>query len=337
MRTDVIVNTTARLYAARPRLVERLHRAAGSSARVHETATLAALDAAAGRIAAAGSDLVVLSGGDGTFMAGVTALARAFGEARLPRLALLPGGTVATVARNWGFVGDPVDLLTRLLQTGENLRFTPRPTLRVTGWSGGLLTSDDDDDERLGFIFGTGLVASFFDVYYARGARGYAGAARIVARIFAESFWGGALARRVLAPLPCTLEVDGRPLAPQAWSLICAAVVRDLGLHMRVTYRAGEDPGRPHLVASPLPSRQLGPRAPRVLAGRTIGGEGHFDDLVREFVVRFPGGSGPYVLDGDILHAGAVRVGAGPVLEVAAPLSDGGDSVPAAAARGPRS
>jgi diacylglycerol kinase (ATP) len=314
MRIDVIVNTTARLYATRPRLVDRLRRAcreAGAEARVHGTATLAELDAAVGEIAARGTDLVVLSGGDGTFMAGVTALVRAFGEARLPRLGLLPGGTVATVARNWGMKGEPVALLERLLRDRDRLRFVARPTLRVAGVGAGVA------EERIGFIFGTGLVASFFDVYYARGARGHAGAARIVARIFAESFVGGPLARRVLDPLPCTIEVEGRRLGPEAWSLVCAAVVRDLGIHMLVTYRAGEDPARPHLVASPLASRQLGPRAPLVLAGRSIGGRGHFDDLVRDFVVRFPGGPGPYVLDGDILRAEEVRVGAGPVIQVA--------------------
>jgi diacylglycerol kinase (ATP) len=316
MRIDVIVNTTARRYAADPRLVDRLRRVSNEgkyAAAVHETATLEALAATAGALAARGTDLVVLSGGDGTFMAGVTALARAFGEDRLPRLALLPGGTVATVARNWGMAGDPVALLERLLRDPDRLRFVARPTLRVSGVTGGASSG-----ERLGFIFGTGLVASFFDEYYARGARGYAGAARIVGRIFAESFWGGPLARRVLDPLPCTIEVEGRRLGPEAWSLVCAAVVRDLGIHMLVTYRAGEDPARPHLVASPLPSSQLGPRAPLVLAGRSIGGRDHFDDLVRGFTVRFPPGGGPYVLDGDVLRTDEVRVAAGPAIHVAA-------------------
>jgi hypothetical protein len=149
-----------------------------------------------------------------------------------------------------------------------------------------------------------------------------------VARVFVESFWGGSLARRVLDPLPCSIEVEGRRLAPEAWSLICAAVVRDLGIHMLVTYRAGEDPARPHLVASPLPSQKLGPRAPLVLAGRSIGGRGHFDDLVRDFVVRFPGKVGPYVLDGDVLRAGSVRVSGGPVIHVAAAPAWGARAAP---------
>jgi hypothetical protein len=61
-----------------------------------------------------------------------------------------------------------------------------------------------------------------------------------------------------------------------------------------------------------------------VLAGRRIGGPGHFDDLVREFEVRFgealgAPAEGLYVLDGDILRARAVQVAAGPAIAVLQP------------------
>ncbi|MGK3999836.1 diacylglycerol/lipid kinase family protein [Sorangium sp. So ce1024] len=324
MRIDVIVNTTARRYRARPALIDRMTAACAGAAELHPTASVAELAEVCDRIAQRGTDLVVLSGGDGSFMAGVTALARAFGERSLPPLALLPGGTVATVARNWGMVGDPAELLARLVRERRDLHggavlrgAVRRPTLRARA------TTRSGVEERIGFIFGTGLVASFFDVYYERGGDGIGAAARIVARVFVESFYGGACARRVLDPLPCTIEVEGRPLAPRAWSLICSSVVRDLGLHMRVTYRAGEDLDRPHLVASALPPRSLGPRAPLVLAGRRIGGKDHFDDLVRDFTVRFGASAGtasrdegPYILDGDPLRASEIRISAGPAIDV---------------------
>ena len=106
MRIDVVVNANARLHATRPRLLDRMRRLCDGLATVHPTATLDELEATAGELAARGSDLVILSGGDGTYMAGVTALARAFGEDRLPRIGLVPGGTVATVARNTEHAGD---------------------------------------------------------------------------------------------------------------------------------------------------------------------------------------------------------------------------------------
>jgi diacylglycerol kinase family enzyme len=313
MRIDVIVNTTARLYKRGPERLEKARRACAGAADLHLTSSLPELQAACSAIAKRGSDLVILSGGDGSFMAGVTALERAFGKgARLPRIALLPGGTVATIARNWGFAGAPEAHLADLIEHRAELQTSLRPSLRVASRIG------SESIERLGFIFGTGLVAKFFEVYYAEGAGGYAGSARIFARVFAGSFVGGAYARRVLEPLPCSLEVDGRRLEPEAWSLICAAVVRDLGLRMRLTYRAGEDLRRPHLVATPLPPHKLGPRAPLVLAGKPIGGRGHFDDLIGELTIRFPG-EGPFVLDGDMLRAEEVRVTAGPPLEVVLP------------------
>ncbi|AGP40541.1 diacylglycerol/lipid kinase family protein [Sorangium cellulosum] len=328
MRIDVIVNTTARRYRAKPSLIDRMSAACAGAAELHPTSNVAELAEVCDRIARRGTDLVALSGGDGSFMAGVTALARAFGERSLPPLVLLPGGTVATVARNWGMTGDPAVLLERIIHEARGLRsgaalpgIVRRPTLRARattrgGGGGGV-------EERIGFIFGTGLVASFFDVYYERGGDGYGAAARIVSRVFIESFYGGSCARRVLEPLPCTIEVEGRRLAPRAWSLVCSSVVRDLGIHMRVTYRAGEDLERPHLVASALPPRELGPRAPLVLAGRRIGGRDHFDDLVRDFTVRFDGapapGDGPYILDGDPLRASEIRISAGPAIDVLSP------------------
>jgi diacylglycerol kinase (ATP) len=323
LRIDVIVNTTARHFRGSSLLDDVLATCAGR-ADLHPTSSLAELDEVCALLAERGTDLCALAGGDGSFMAGTTALARAFGERRLPRLALVPGGTAATVARNWVSSRGALETLRRLFAAGDALGFSRRPTLRVRelarAGDSAAAASSAGDAERIGFIFGTGLVARFFEEYYARGARGYSGAAAIVARVFAESFVGGAYARKILDPLPCTVEAEGRRLAPEAWSLVCASVVPDLGIHMMVTYRAGEDLARPHLVASALPPRALGPRAPLVLLGKRIGGEGHFDDLVESFVVRFPeagDGRGPYVLDGDMLRAAAVEVTAGPPVDVA--------------------
>lgn len=252
------------------------------------------------------AERVVLCGGDGTFMAGVTALADA-GFDPLPELVFAPGGTVATVAKNLGQRRGLLDAVRAATGDASALSRVVQPTLSVAEAGG---------PRRIGFIFGTGLVARFFQRYYAGGAGGYRAAARIVARVFVGSFVSDAYSRSILDPLPCTLAVDGRELSPRAYSLVVSSVVRDLGLHMLVTHRAAEDPERPHLVASPLSARALGPQAPRVLFGRRLRGEGCFDDLVRELRLRFPDGPGPYVLDGDLLRAEEVTVTAGPRIAV---------------------
>lgn len=306
----LVVNPHARWHQRNPSLIGRMR--AIASARqvvVHVTEDLPSLRRVAVELAAAGAPLVLLSGGDGTLMQGVSALAEAYGDHHLPVVAPLPAGTAGTVARNWGVAGDPGATLARLLQRPR--RILHRPTLDVR-WSDGGTKA-----RRVGFIVGTGLVANFFRRYYAQGAPGYVGSAAIVARVFTESFVGGPVAREILTPLPCRLIVDGVPAEPDAWSLVCAAVVKNLGLHLMVTHRAGDDPQRPHLVATPLPPRSLGPRAPLVFAGKPLGGAGSIDRLTRDFRIEFPGEGGPFVLDGDLLEAETVTVRAGPPLRVA--------------------
>ena len=308
-RVDVIVNRLARHLASDNGLVRVLARAADEAgASLHETRSVDELHRVATDLAARGTDCVVLAGGDGSYMAGTSALARAFGE-KLPTLAFAPGGTASTVLRNWGFHGPKDRYASQVILAaarGGGL-VTARSTLRVR---------DDEGRDSVGFIFGAGLVASFFDAYYASSLQGYAGAAVIVARVFAGSFVGGTLARRVLDPVPMTLTLDGEERAPRAFSLVAASVVRNLGLHMILLYRAAHASPGVHVVASALGARALGPQLPRVLSGRPLGGEGHVDAIARDVVLHFTGspGSGAYVLDGELLRAREVRVSPGPVL-----------------------
>ncbi len=320
----VIVNALARRWREAPQLLASARALVEGRATLHVTHDLAELEAAARR--AADAEVVVLSGGDGTYGAGISALHRVLG--RLPKVALAPGGTVGTIARSLGVDAgrrDPVVGLARALHAAHAGRRIKRtPTLAVR----------HDHGEALGFIVGSGLVASFFELYdqgaaaaLASGASEVTGpssgggnlaAARIVTRVFLESFFGGPLAERVLSPLPCAISVDGRALPFPASSLVVASVLRDLGLGMRVTHRGGEDPTRPHVVVSGLQPRTLGPRMFRVLRGVPIAGpeEAHFDGLVGALTVDFGGGGGPWVLDGDLRRSRQIVVRGGPCVDL---------------------
>jgi diacylglycerol kinase family enzyme len=307
LSTHVVINRSARHLRGDTALYRAIL-ASASGATVHETKNIGELDAVADAIAKQSGKIVVLCGGDGSYMAGVTALAKAFGEHALPVIALGPGGTVSTVARNWGMSGSLESYAKRILRAAieGDARTQSRPTLRVR---------DSNESERIGFIFGAGLVAQFFDVYNASSEQGYSGAAKIVARIFGGSFVGGALAKKILTPVPCEIEIDGKISPARAFSLIVAAVVKDLGLHMHVLHRAAEDPKRVHLVASPLGPFLLGPQLPLVVAGKSLRGKNHVDALAKKFRVTFTQNSA-YVLDGDTLRARWVEVSAGPELRV---------------------
>jgi diacylglycerol kinase family enzyme len=248
----------------------------------------------------------VLVGGDGTFMAGVSALARRF-QGALPPVSFVAGGTVATLARHWGVQGSLERAVARAVD-GTELRAQERPSLLV----------EANGTRRVGFTFGTGLVARFFEEYYAAGAHGTRTAGGLFARVFVGSFLKTPLAERVLGPLPCRLSVDGETCSGGGYSLIVSSVLEEVGLGLRVTYRAGEDRNRLHLVASTAAPRELGPQALRVLRGRPLRPPGTLDRLVREFMVDFGTQPGPFVLDGDLYLGTCVRVAPGPTLTVLA-------------------
>jgi diacylglycerol kinase family enzyme len=308
--TDVVVNRGASLLRADGGLRQVIAEAAAlGGARIHETWTLDDLEQVARGIAARGSRAVVLAGGDGSYMSGVSALTRAYGSRPLPPIALAPGGTVCTVARNLGMSGSARDYAARIVRSvcDETAPSEARSTLRVR---------DDGGGHRVGFIFGGGLVVRFFEAYYEAPEQGLRAAAGIVARIFAGSLTGSAHAKRMLGPTRCSLVVDGGAQGGREWSLLLASVVRDVGLHVLVPYRAGEALDRFHVVASALSPRGLGAQLPRALAGRPLEGEPRVDALARTLRVQFDGEPGGYVLDGDLFRARAVSVEAGPVLSL---------------------
>lgn len=321
---DVVLNRTAQRLGRRgePSAVRDAILAAArrGGARIHETRDLGELARVARTIASRGADAVVLAGGDGSVMRGLSALAQAFGGATLPPIGFAPGGTMCTIARNHGMRGKAHAWAERVVRAACDGNASVRrvPTLRV---------HDDAADvadvtpagNRLGFIFGSGLVARFFEVYDSAPRQGLVTAASLAARIFAGSFTGSAFSRRILEPAPCELTVDGSTQAARTWSLVLASVVRDVGLHFLVPYRAGEQVERFHAVASGLSSRALGRQLPRVLAGRPLKGEPRVDALARSLHVTFGSESGAYILDGDLFRARGVTVEVGPAIALLVP------------------
>jgi hypothetical protein len=313
----IILNRNARglgIASDLPRTLERL-----GGCRVLESRTLEHLGTIASTVAETRSDVVALAGGDGTVMEGLSALARAYRarDAALPKIAILPAGTFSTIAKNLGLPRRTTPYAKRVLEAvaANEIRTRPHPTLHVRDACGG---------DRIGFIFGTGLVAGFFDLYDALPDQGVLSATWLVARLFGGAFTGSDLAKRVLTPTSLRLDIDGRALPDEHYSLVVSSVLRDVGLHVRPTHRAGEDPARIHLVASTRHAINLAMQLPLVMAARPMRGGGHVDALAETFRVTFDGALRSYVLDGDRIEAGGpnqeawVTVSRGPDIDLVA-------------------
>lgn len=274
--------------------------------RIHEPSTLSELEQVARGLASRGARVVLLAGGDGTFMRCLSALGTTFDPRSLPIVGIVPAGTVGTVARNLGFAGMTIRTLVSAA-CSPAVSGAPQPTLRVR---------DGSSTERVGFIFGAGLVTRFFDLYHRSARPGLVTASTLAARVFAGSLFGSRLAAHVLSPVPSMLAIDGLVREGRGWSLVVASVLRDLGLHFLVTYRAGSEARRFHVVASGLPPSELGRQMPRVIAGRGLLGQPHVDALAGSLQLSFEAGEDGYVLDGDVFRASSVTVEAGPIVPI---------------------
>jgi diacylglycerol kinase (ATP) len=298
-RLAVVLNPNAHGVRRAPGLAERLRAIVGDSGEVVVTHTAAELAASARRFAAAGVELVAACGGDGTNLATLTELVRAYGPDQLPRFAILRGGTVNTVAGNLGVRGRPEELLGRL----------------VVALRGGHVATVDQDllavDGRYGFLFASLMGARFLEAYYRNSSPGPAWAALLAVRTAASSLVQGSFAGSLFASVPIELTVDGERLPDESYRLLVASVVPDVGIGMRVAWQAGMRPRHFHLLASGLSTTSMALQLPRVLSGRPLAGAPHVDRLAARVHIRFAAPQS-YTLDGDLFAAGELELAIGP-------------------------
>lgn len=299
-RIVVLVNAQARLATRNPGLPDRLRRLVGRTGSVLVTSHAEEVPAALAGAGPLDDAVVAICGGDGTGMFALSALRTLAGGRDLPPVALLPAGTVNTIAKSLGMRDRPEQLLGALVDRvarGAPPRSRTHATLVA--------------NERVGFIFGAGLVSNFFALYNDSAAAGRLWAAAQVGRIFVGSFVGSRFAARIIAPTPVRLVVDGVPCPLERVSLLLASTLVDVGLGLKVTYRADEALDAFHIVGTDLPPSHLGPQLPRVLTGRRLRAEPLLDTLAREVLLELPEGS-KTLLDGELFPGGSVRLQAGP-------------------------
>ncbi len=302
----ILANPRARGVRRDPGLPARLAEIARGHGEVITTAGDELSSISAG-LAARGVSLVALCGGDGTGQAVLTELCRAYAACArpLPRIVLLRGGTINTVAANLGVHGTPEALLARLVDRIR--RKLPLPVV---------MQSLLEVDGRLGFLFAAALGARFLELYYDHPSPSPARAAALAVQISASALVNGARARQLLAPLPVELELDeAPPLRMDGLRVLVASTVIDVGIGMRLCPRAGEDASRFQLVASALSPAQMALQLPAVRAGCPLEGAPHLDPLVSRATVRFASDE-PYTLDGDLFRARSLKIAIGPRLSI---------------------
>jgi diacylglycerol kinase family enzyme len=308
----IVNNPRSRRNLRHPGAARRLRDQLGDDGEVADAATPDELERVVERFRTAGVDVVGVNGGDGTGHFVLTALARAYRDAPLPRLLLLRGGAMNTVAHGHGIGGRPERILREVLirrRHGFPLRTTQRDLLRVAA---------DGGEARYGFIFGTGAIVAFLEAYYGTGRPSPATAAALVARGIVSALVGGPFAAALTRRARVRVVTDGDEWEDGSFLAVAAGSTPEAGFGFQAFHRCGEQPGFFHAVGVTGTVGQLARSLPRLRRGRPWRRRVAQDEVARVLVLE---GDGPrYTVDGDLYPArSSVRVETGPAVEIVLP------------------
>jgi diacylglycerol kinase family enzyme len=304
VQAAVIINRQAGSLRRDPELAEHLHTHSRSQVQLYSTADQRELAAAAEAVAQSGVTTVGIVGGDGSISYALTALARAYGDTQLPRIALLRGGTMNTIAAALGIRnGRPSALLAEMLDAVYNQERPAtrvRPCMRV--------------GDQLGFLFGTGVWYGYLAEAYADGHPTRLTNAAVLARLFASAAVGGTMYRRVRARQRVVLRSSEGAWEAREYLTIAAGTVRDAGFGFRPFQHAFEHDDRFELLAVKAGPWSVLRDLPGLRFGRSLRPSTAHDTCARWAELSSEDGRPfGYSVDGEIATAeGCLRITLGP-------------------------
>jgi hypothetical protein len=308
----IVNNPRSRRNRRRPAIARRLRAQLGDDGEVLDASTPEELARAVERFRAAGIEVLGINGGDGTAHYVLTAFARAYGDAPLPKVVLMRGGAMNTAARGAGIRGGPEGILREVLirrRHGYPLRTLERDLLRVRA---------DGGEPRYGFIFGTGSIVSFLEAYYGTGRPSPAMAALLVVRAVASSAVNGRFAQLLTRRERLRVSTDGDEWPDGSFLALAAATTPDIGFGFRAFHRCDEQPGFFHAVGvtGSLPTLALS--LARIRRGAPWRRRLAQDEVARALLVE--GDDVRFTLDGDLYACErSVLVETGPPIELVLP------------------
>jgi diacylglycerol kinase (ATP) len=285
----------------------------GDRGRVSVTASPDELASAIERYRSERVDYLGIHGGDGSIHHTLTALIRGYAGQPLPRIMLLRGGTMNTLARGLGIKGSrgagPALLgdLVGCLASGAAPRLTRRYLVRV--------------GERYGLIFGNGVMYAFANEYYARGTPQPWSAAQLLSRVVTSAVVGGPLASRLVRAFTGRIELDGRPLPRTSFLTLAVASVPEAGYGFALLPHATGELDGLAITAVHTSPRALVAEMPKMLVGRPLSPDRCTLAVARAvtLVADTPVG---YTLDGDCYVDDArTEIAAGPRVEIVVPVA----------------
>jgi hypothetical protein len=229
----------------------------------------------------------------------------------LPRVSLLRGGTMNNVTDSFAIRGTPMRILGQLcaaVTSGSEPKLLRRAMLRV----------EDGETARLGFIFGTGLMANFLKAYYAEGETSPWTAAWMAAKVCGSVAVQGSLFEKLSDKERHIIHADGELwLDKELFCLMCATT-EQIGLGLSPFTSAGRHPDRFCALALEGPMLSIVTALPAIWRAAPMTMRGFEERLMQRLDLQLPR-KFDYTIDGDLYVAERISLSMGPVLELYIP------------------
>lgn len=283
----IILNPHSRSNRRNPGRVRRLGFIVGDKGSCHATQDILDVGRIAQQFKERGVEILGISGGDGTNHCTLTKVMQVYGDAPLPKIAFLRGGTMNNVANCIGVKGSPEEILANLIRkhdAGEPFTTVELDMMTVNG--------------EYGFLFGVGVVERFMEHYYrVKGSPLWAGTLLvrcILAQIFRTPFIDELFER-----FDAQMEVDGKVWPYKNYNIIHAGTVETYGLGFDPFYRAREQAGHMHMIGCSMRPSDIGWALPRIWMRKPTNSENQLDAIAKKVVITLAEPQ-PYFVDGDI-------------------------------------
>ncbi len=304
----IIHNPRSRQNAYNPERINKLCYILGDNGNSKTTRSAAELDECLREFKTNSIDVLGINGGDGCNHITLTKLIEIYAESNtpLPKIALLRGGTLNTVARAFKIKGrseNLLDSITKKYEAGIPFKTTQTNLVKVNG--------------KYSFIFGNGLIAKFLHTYYTTGTPSPAHGVMTLVRGVGSAALGTRLAKEWFAKSEARVTVDGKPLPITRFSSILAATIKDIGVGFKPFYKASEVPDVFHILFYDCSPMEFAVELPNIYMGRPMSKRLGQDALAKHVIIE---SEKPfhYTQDGEIYECkdGRMELSAGPRISV---------------------
>ena len=249
-------------------------------------------------------DVIAINGGDGTVHVALTSMMKIYRGEKLPKIAILKGGTMNQTATNLKLKGNTISIFKRVVKAWKesgDLKTKQISLLKI--------------NERYGFIFGSGAVCTFMDLYHRSSNPSPLVAAKSVLAMAGSMLVHGKLAKEFFKPTWQELNADGFSFGRAPYLAFLITTLPSVGLGMDLTFRAKIDPKKAQMIAF-RDKAKIVPQVLRVWLGRSVPPDVVDDTVGSRFFINGEK-SFRYTLDGDMYSSsGKLVVETGPLLDL---------------------